>query len=155
MLVFKSIRNNQTVTLTNHAEYFSSIVIVETGEELIQEDQTGELKYTFPQKGEHRVAVQFKEGITDLSKCFLGCHQLIYIPDELFNTCSEVKKLERCFAEIRIKEIPEGLFKFCTKIEDLSYCFCECRELKSIPKGLLDSCTKVKKLERCFFCTDI
>lgn len=110
ILIYRTTENNQTVKLTEHAEYFSSVVITDTGEELIQEDQTGKLEYAFPQKGEHPVAVQFKEGITDLSSCFQECSKLECISDGLFDACTEVKKLESCFVNTDIREIPQKLF---------------------------------------------
>ena len=83
ILIYRTTKNSQTIRLTKYAEYFSSVIVVETGEELIQEDQTRELFYTFPQKGEHPIAVQFKKGITNLSGCFYECKKLKSIPNEL------------------------------------------------------------------------
>lgn len=99
ILQYKTTQENQLVRLTSMAEYFDSILILETREELIKCSPSKILDYTFQQKGIHNVAIKFKMGRTSLAKCFSECSDLTSIPQELFNDCRDVKNLSFCFKD--------------------------------------------------------
>ena len=166
ILIFKTNTDAQSIRLTAHQEYFDSIILVETGEELIEKGETGELHYTFPKKGEQQIAVRFKKDIKNLSCCFYECTTLVKIPEKLFEHCTEVERFDQCFSRyddrceyipesyadfeyMPLQHIPQGLFDKCTKAMSFEECFAH-TSIKDIPQGLFEHCTEAVDFFGCF-----
>ena len=132
ILIYATNSECEKITLTAHQEYFSSISIPDTGEELLREGKTGKLSHIFPEKGEHQVAVRFKDDLTNLQECFIECYNLQSIPSGLFDKCTKVKDFSFCFYSTGIKEIPERLFEQCIEVEEFNCCFSGCKYLEDI-----------------------
>lgn len=80
---------------------------------------------------------------------------LTSIPEELFDECTQVKRLKGTFAETDISNIPAGLFRNLRSLINLTSCFDSCSNLESIPGGLFDNNPLLSNVEGIFQATRI
>ena len=80
---------------------------------------------------------------------------LTSIPEELFDECTQVKRLKGTFAETDISNIPAGLFRNLRSLINLTSCFDSCSNLESIPEGLFDNNPLLSNIEGIFQATRI
>ena len=113
---------------------------------------TGELNYTFPDAGEHKVTIEFKEDVTDFYACFSGCTGLASIPESLFANNTAVTYFSNCFWNCKgLTSIPENLFANCPNVTEFYRCFDACTGLTgSIPDNLFATNTAVTDFGYCF-----
>ena len=140
---------SQNVKLIDMQEYAKKITL-EDGTD-VPITGTGELNYTFPEAGEHKVTIEFKEDVTDFSNCFNGCSGLTSIPDNLFANNTAVTSFWNCFRGCTsLTSIPDNLFASNTKVTTFSNCFKDCTGLTSIPESLFANNTAVTIFSYCF-----
>ena len=146
---------SQSVQLINKQEYTKKITL-EDGTD-IPITGTGELNYTFPDAGEHKVTIEFKEDVTDFSYCFDGCSGLTSIPETLFVNNTAATNFYRCFYGCTsLTSIPENLFANNTAVNSFYNCFNSCTGLTSIPENLFSTNTAVTNFTGCFYgCTKL
>ena len=83
---------------------------------------------------------------------FYQCRNLKYIPEGLFDKCTEVTSFDGTFYYCdNLTEIPAGLFDNNTKVASFHSTFSHCESLTSIPAGLFDSCTEVTTFYGTFY----
>ena len=154
-LVYTTTNVNQSVQIIFNKGYAQRIHL-EDGTEL-DVSGTGSLNYTFPNAGEHKVWIEFKETVTNLQYCFQDCVSLTSIPENLFANNTAVTSFRNCFYGCtNLTSIPENLFANNTKVTDLQYCFQDCVSLTSIPENLFASNTEVTTFYACFYdCTSL
>ena len=149
-LVYRTTGTNQSVQLIYKREYAKKITL-EDGTD-VPVTGSGTLNYTFPEAGEHKVAIEFKEYVTNFFECFSGCTGLTSIPENLFSTNTAVTYFGSCFENCtgltgncpvdndgtpiynRSGEGKEGY----AKVTSYSACFANCRGLtdySSIPSS--------------------
>ena len=157
ILTYTTTGASESVQLINKQEYAKKITL-EDGTN-VPITGTGELNYTFAEAGEHKVTIEFKEDVTDLSYCFYGCSSLTgSIPENLFANCPKVTNFNNCFNSCSglTGSIPENLFASNTAVTDFSQCFSACHGLTSIPANLFANNTAVTNFRYCFSgCTSL
>ena len=140
---------SQSIKLINYQEYTKKITL-EDGTD-IPITGRGELNYTFPEAGEHKVTIEFKEDANTLYGCFQGCSGLTSIPENLFANNTAVKYFYDCFSGCSgLTSIPDNLFSSNTAVIDFSNCFSGCTGLTSIPENLFTNNTAVTAFNGCF-----
>ena len=147
---------SQSIKLINKQECAKKITL-EDGTD-IPITGTGVLNYTFPEAGEHKVTIEFKEDVTDFSYCFDYCSDLTSIPETLFTNNTAVTDFTGCFWSCTgLTSIPDTLFAANTAVTEFGYCFSSCTGLTgSIPENLFANNTKVTTFESCFMnCTGL
>ena len=153
-----------TFTTTGASESVQLIYKQEYAKKITLEDGTdvpitgtGKLNYTFPEAGEHKVTIEFKEDVTDFSYCFRGCSQLTSIPENLFVNNIAVTDFSNCFQNCSgLTSIPENLFVNNTAVTYFGSCFNGCSSLTSIPANLFANNTAVTSFNGCFrYCSGL
>ncbi len=132
-LVYKTTEENQTINIVYSLKYFESIIIEETGEDLITKNTD---RYTFHNIGNHIVKVKFKIGIKYLYDAFMECKQLIEIPENLFYDNPEIIEFGYCYIS--------------ASYDTFLGCFMGCTGLTSIPKGLFNNNKAASDFYFCF-----
>ena len=127
-LVYTTTGASQSVKLINMQEYAKKITL-EDGTD-VPITGSGLLNYTFADAGEHKVAIELKEDVTDFSQCFDNCSGLTSIPDNLFASNTAVTTFMNCFAYCSgLTGIPENLFVNNTAVTNFDSCFFDCSGL--------------------------
>lgn len=148
--IYTTTSANQLVRLIYMQEYAKKITL-EDGTD-VPITGTGGLNYTFADIGEHKVTIEFKEDVTDLSYCFNSCPILTSIPEDLFANNTDITSFNHCFdACYRLTSIPETLFANNTAVTNFEGCFGNCAGLTSIPANLFASNTAVTSFNQCFY----
>ena len=148
-LTYTTTGASENVKLIAHQEYTKKITL-ENGTD-VPITGTGTLNYTFPEAGEHKVTIEFKEDVTDFSECFRDCTSLTSIPENLFANNTAVTTFYGCFSSCSgLTSIPEKLFASNTKVTNFDSCFTGCRGLASIPENLFANNTAVTNFSFCF-----
>ena len=148
-LVYTTTGTSQSVQLINRQQYAKKITL-EDGTD-IPITGTGKLNYTFPEAGDHKVYIEFKEDVTDFSNCFSDCIRLTSIPDNLFANNTAVTNFSDCFSGCTsLTSIPDNLFANNTAVTDFTWCFSGCTSLTSIPANLFATNTAVTDFSECF-----
>ena len=128
--IYTTTRANQSVQIINKKEYAKRIYL-EDGTEL-DVSGTGELNYTFPEIGEHKVWVILNTAVTNFRYCFYNCSGLTSIPANLFATNTAVTDFNSCFMGCSgLTSIPANLFVNNTAVTNFSGCFYRCASLRS------------------------
>ena len=141
-LTYTTTGTSQSVQLINNQEYANKITL-EDGTD-IPITGTGALFYTFADIGEHKVTIEFKEDVTNFSRCFLNCSGLTSIPENLFSTNTAVTDFSWCFQYCSgLTSIPDNLFTNNTVVKYFTHCFERCRGLTSIPENLFANNTAI------------
>ena len=155
ILTYTTTGASESVQLINKQEYAKKITL-EDGTD-VPITGTGSLDYTFPEAGEHKVWIEFKEDVTDFSQCFNSCSGLTSIPENLFASNTAVTTFQRCFRNCTsLTSIPDNLFANNIAVTDFSNCFSGCTSLTSIPDNLFASNTAVTDFHSCFYgCTGL
>ena len=149
ILTYKTTGASQSIQLINNQEYANKITL-EDGTD-VPITGTGALNYTFADAGNHKVAIELKEDVTDFGRCFSYCEGLTSIPENLFANCPNVTDFSYCFQNCRgLTSIPENLFANNTAVTSFSDCFTGCTSLTSIPKNLFANNTDVTDFGFCF-----
>ena len=148
--VYTTTSSNEGIKLINQQEYAKKITL-EDGTD-IPITGTGSLFYTFDEAGNHKVAIELKEDVTDFIQCFWGCSELTSIPENLFANCPNVTTFHQCFYQCsNLTSIPNNLFVNNTKVTNFSDCFRDCSGLTgSIPENLFANNTAVTDFSGCF-----
>ena len=147
--VYTTTVESQNVGLINRQQYVNKITL-EDGTD-VPITGTGALSYTFPEVGQHKVTIEFKEDVTDFSSCFWGCSSLTSIPENLFANNTAVTNFSYCFLGCTgLTSIPENLFTSNTAVANFRECFYACTSLTSIPENLFASNTAVTIFNGCF-----
>ena len=154
-LVYTTTSDNQIVKITN-IKHYAKRIYLEDGTEL-DVSGIGSLNYTFPNAGEHKVWIEFKEDVTSFDNYFYGCSSLTSIPENLFETNTAVTSFSACFHGCTgLTSIPENLFKTNTAVTSFDNCFYGCSSLTSIPGNLFATNTFVTYFSYCFYgCTEL
>lgn len=95
--------------------------------------------------------------LTNMSQAFLSCSKLTSIPDDEYETFSNVTNFYLTFAYCTsLVLIPEKLFQYSFKAEQINNTFLHCSKLTSIPEKLFINCSNVTVFDSAFaFCTSI
>ena len=150
-LVYTTTGTSESIQLIYEQQYAKKITL-EDGTD-IPITGTGALDYTFPEAGEHKVTIEFKEDVTDFWYCFYNCTELTSIPETLFANCPNVTDFSYCFSYCSglTGSIPENLFSTNTAVTNYSRCFSYCYGLTgSIPENLFANNTAVTNFTECF-----
>ena len=148
--IYTTTSTNESVRIIHKKEYAQRIYL-EDGTEL-DVSGTGELNYTFPNAGDHKVWIEFKEYATDFSTCFRNCYGLTSIPENLFANNTAVTSFGYCFENCSgLTSIPENLFANNTAITKFNSLFRKCYGLTSIPENLFANNTAVTGFGYCFY----
>lgn len=127
-LVYTTTRANQSVQLIYRQQYAKKITLEDGTDVPITE--TGALNYRFPEAGEHKVWIEFKEDIITFSWSFFNCPELTSIPENLFANNTVVIDFSFCFSSCtRLTSIPANLFANNTAVTIFSNCFSNCIRL--------------------------
>ena len=147
--VYTTTSANEAVKIIGKQEYAKRIYL-EDGTELdVSVAET--LKHIFPEAGEHKVWIEFKEDVTSFIYCFDNCSKLTSIPSTLFANNADVTDFSTCFQGCSgLTSIPGNLFENNTAVTDFNSCFGSCSGLTSIPANLFASNTAVTDFENCF-----
>ena len=165
--IYETTEPNQSIQIVGNPSLFKYIRIVETGEEL-DNSGTTQINYTFENIGEHKIELEFKQGLDNIADAFNQimssgisykasyCTNLKYVSNNLLKNCetvtSLVKEVGSFLKKTRItlfgscsmlKTIPEGLFDTLIKVTGFDYTFQNCTSLQTIPSGLFSNNTNV------------
>ena len=128
--IYATTSANQSVQIIYKKEYAQRIYL-EDGTEL-DVSGTGTLNYAFPNAGDHKVWIKFKEDATNFNDCFYNCKGLTSIPENLFANNTAVTTFNNCFRDCSgLPSIPANLFANNTAVTNFSYCFGRCTSLTS------------------------
>ena len=154
-LVYTTTGTSESIQLIYKQQYAKKITL-EDGTDVPITGTYG-LNYTFPEAGEHKVTIEFKEDVTDFTSCFAGCSGLTSIPENLFANNTAVTNFGFCFNYCTgLTSIPENLFANNTAVTNFGYCFYQCSGLTSIPDNLFANNTAVTTFGYCFAsCTSL
>lgn len=185
ILIYGTLSDNSEVTLTYHSNYFEYIKIIEDDVTLdLSSFENNEAKYTFKNKGDHQVEVEFKKDITSVNGLFQYNERLKEIPSNLFEGCESITNVSFMFGlSSRLPIIPEDIFKPLVNLENVSTLFSTCstmtelnvnlfqynknitnawgifennQNLVSIPTYLFKNNKKITEMQRCFYnCTSL
>lgn len=148
-LVYTTTEEDERVQIIYKKQYAQRIYL----EDGIELDVSGsnELYYRFPEAGEHKVWIEFKPDTTNFSYCFLGCSELISIPEKLFTAYTAATDFRSCFSGCRnLTNIPENLFAKNNSAIDFDSCFNNCINIEKIPENLFLNNTAVTIFSYCF-----
>ena len=147
--VYTTTSANEAVKIIGKQEYAKRIYL-EDGTELdVSVAET--LKHIFPEAGEHKVWIEFKEDVTSFIYCFDNCSKLTSIPSTLFANNADVTDFSTCFQGCSgLTSIPSTLFANNADVTDFSTCFQGCSGLTSIPGNLFENNTAVTDFNSCF-----
>ena len=148
--IYTTTSANQNIKIIDKKEYAQRIYL-QDGTEL-DVSGTGPLNYTFPDAGEHKVWIEFKEDITNFSNFFGSCSELTSIPENLFAANTAVTDFSYCFYQCsNLTSIPDNLFANNTAVTTFHQCFMGCSGLTgSIPENLFANNTAVTNFSACF-----
>ena len=148
-LTYTTTGASESVQLIYKQEYAKKITL-EDGTD-VPITGTGKLNYTFPEAGDHKVYIEFKDDVTNFSSCLSNCIRLTSIPDNLFANNTAVTNFSDCLSGCTsLTSIPETLFASNTAVTDFSACFQHCFDLTSIPANLFANNTAVTDFSSCF-----
>ena len=148
-LTYTTTGASESVQLIYKQEYAKKITL-EDGTD-VPITGTGKLNYTFPEAGDHKVYIEFKEDVTNFSSCLSNCIRLTSIPENLFANNTAVTNFSSCLSGCTsLTSIPETLFASNTAVTDFSACFQHCFDLTSIPANLFANNTAVTDFSDCF-----
>ena len=148
-LTYTTTGASESVQLIYKQEYAKKITL-EDGTD-VPITGTGKLNYTFPEAGDHKVYIEFKDDVTNFSSCLSNCIRLTSIPDNLFANNTAVTNFSSCLSGCTsLTSIPETLFASNTAVTDFSACFQHCFDLTSIPANLFANNTAVTDFSDCF-----
>lgn len=128
--IYTTTSTNESILIINKKEYAQRIYL-EDGTKL-DVNGTGKLNYTFPDIGEHKIWIEFKEDVTSFDSCFYECRKLTSIPENLFATNTAATSFTYCFGNCQgLTSIPKKLFANNTAVTGFSSCFFFCNSLTS------------------------
>ena len=147
--VYTTTSANEAVKIIGKQEYAKRIYL-EDGTELdVSVAET--LKHIFPEAGEHKVWIEFKEDVTSFIYCFDNCSKLTSIPSTLFANNADVTDFVACFSNcFGLTSIPGNLFANNTAVTNFNSCFIGCSGLTSIPANLFATNTAATSFISCF-----
>ena len=162
-LTYTTTSENEEVQIAYINSYFSSVVVADTGEELLDgtqsEDNAASIPYTFAEAGEHTVYVKVIDTDNEdgLSYLFYNCTALTSVGGGLFKyATSNISFAYTFYYCSSLTSVPEGLFASNTLVTNFSNTFYHCSSLASIPSGLFDNNTAVTTFANTFqSCTSL
>ena len=117
--VYVTSSDEETVTLTQYAEYFQSIIV--DGEELQDGSVTGALTYTFAETGNHEVTLTLVNSPTTLTYAFQDCTALYSIALPFGSTMTDVSyAFYRCTGMVAC-DVTEWVMKNVTTCQSTFY----------------------------------